>query len=96
MTQSYINVECNSIGNFSDMDLKSYLEHKGMSMVQFGKIIGTSHSHISYIISGKRSPSLALTRRIIEATDGKVNVGDLFHPDTPTRLKNKDFNNEKT
>ena len=78
------------------MDLKSYLDEKNMSMVQFSKIVGVSFAHISFIISGKRSPSLALTRRIIEATDGKVNVGDLFHPDTPNRLKNKDFNNDKT
>lgn len=71
------------------MNLKEYFEKKSLSQVSFAKKIGISKAHICNILKGKRTPSLALMRRIIEITKGEVTVGDLFNPKAPSRLKTK-------
>jgi len=78
------------------MKLEKYLLLNKISERKFAASISVSQAHISNIIRGRKNPSLSLAKRIEEATYGKVMAYDLLHPEVPTRLKNKDFNNEKT
>ena len=69
------------------MHLREFLKQNSFSERQFAKKIGVSQQHLNFILRGLRTPSLELARRIIEATEGKVNIGDLSNPEAPTRLK---------
>lgn len=71
------------------MKLEEYLKNHSLTHKKFGEMIGVSQSYVTRILGGKKNPSLALMRRIIEFTEGKVTVGDLFNPSAPSRLKNK-------
>ena len=75
------------------MRLVDYLKVNKLNRSQFAKIVGISPIHMSNICNGKKSPSLALTRRIIEVTKGQVTVADLLHPDAPRRFKDKENDN---
>jgi len=74
------------------MRLVDYLKANNLNRLQFAKILGISPTHMSDICNKKKNPSLDLCRRIIKATNGKVNIGDLFNPDAPTRIKHNKFN----
>jgi len=76
------------------MDLESYLKKKKLQKKDFAKLIGVSNACISHIVTKKRKPSLEVARRIIEKTRGKVNVADLFEPDSSARLLIKKTNYE--
>ena len=79
------------------MKLRDFLKKNEITEEEFSDSVGSSQAHINYIIRGKRNPSLDLARRIIKATDGKVNIADLFNPEAPTRLKRKPYkDNENT
>ena len=78
------------------MRLVDYLKANNLNRSQFAKMLGISPTHMSDICNKKRNPSLTLTRRIIKITNGKVSIGDLFNPEAPSRLKNKDFDNDET
>ena len=69
------------------MRLADYLQGQDITKSEFAKQINISAAHMSDICNGKKNPSLPLARRIIGVTEGKVTVGDLFHPEAPTRLK---------
>jgi len=69
------------------MLLTEYLQNQNITKSEFARRINISATHMGDICNGKKNPSLALARRIIEVTEGKVTVGDLFHPEAPTRLK---------
>ena len=68
------------------MNLECYLKEKNIPKQAFAKRIQISNSYISLIINGKRKPSLKVARLIIKETKGKVNVADLFEPDSTERL----------
>lgn len=55
--------------------LSNYLN--GKSHAAFAKIVKTSPTHLSLILSGKKNPSLSLSVRICNATDGKVTFKSL-------------------
>lgn len=76
------------------MKLEEYLKNHSLTHKKFAEIIGVSQSHVTLIIGGKKNPSLALMRRIIEFTNGEVTVGDLFNPEAPSRLKKQKQTNE--
>lgn len=79
------------------MKLKEYLEKKSLTHKNFGKMIGVTQSYVTRMISGIRIPSLTLMQRIIESTNGEVNVGDFFNHDTPSKLRSeKDKKTENT
>ncbi len=71
------------------MRLEEYFTEKNISERKFASLVGVSHSHISNIISGKRTPSIHLIKKIEEQTQGKVGLNDLFHPNSPSRLKKR-------
>jgi len=78
------------------MKLKEYLKTHKLSQRKLATMLGVSQEHISQILCGKKNPSIQLIKRIETVTNGKVSVSELLHPEAPSRLKNKDFNNEKT
>ena len=72
------------------MDLESYFKKENIEKQVFAKSIGFSPTYISLVIHKKRIPSFKLAKAIIEATQGKVTVSDLFASDSPLRyLLNK-------
>lgn len=74
------------------MNLADYLKKHSLTHRGFGEKVGVQQSHITNILSGRKSPSLRLMRRIIEVTNGGVTVGDLYNPKAPSRLKVNDEN----
>ena len=71
------------------MKLKDFMKERSLTERQFSSILGISQQHLNFIIRGKSTPSIELIRRIIEATNGKVTIGDLYNPDAPSRLKKR-------
>lgn len=62
------------IGAMASLD--SHLSESGESNAAFGVRVGVSEATISRLRNGKQSPSLALIRRIAEATGGVVTAND--------------------
>ena len=60
------------------MDLKTYLELKGVKIKEFADIIGVDASTVSKYINWHRKPSLDIAQRIVKATKGKVSIEDLL------------------
>ncbi len=60
------------------MDLREYLFHKRLTVVEFSKIVDYSRDHISRIIHGHKTPSKKLARAIEKATDGEVKAESLL------------------
>ncbi len=71
------------------MNLEEYLKKHSLTHKEFGEMIDVSPSYVTRIVNGKKNPSLALMRRIIDFTNGEVTVGDLFNPLLPSRLKKR-------
>ena len=78
------------------MKLKDFMKENSFTERQFASILGISQQHLNFIIRGKSSPSIQLIQRIIKATNGKVTIDELANPEAPSRLKNKEFNDDKT
>ena len=76
------------------MRLKDYLNLEHLTERDFSDLVKVSQAHINYIIRGKRNPSFHLAKQIKKVTNGRVTLEDLFNPKAPSRLKNKDFDNE--
>ena len=76
------------------MDLESYLQKKKLQKKEFAKLIRVSNACISHIVNKKREPSLEIARRIIKETKGKVNVSDLFNPESKVRFIINEIINE--
>jgi len=60
------------------VDLKTYLNMKGIMLKDFADIIGVSASAISNYIHWHRKPTLEIGRKIEKATKGKVTIDDLL------------------
>jgi DNA-binding transcriptional regulator YdaS (Cro superfamily) len=58
--------------------LGDFIKARG-SQRDFAKEVGCSESHLSLVLSGAKGLSLKLAKRISEATDGEVPIGDLAH-----------------
>jgi len=71
------------------MELKQYLEEKGLSQTEFARKLGVTSARISQIVNRKRNPSVFLMKAIEEVTGGSVTMQELFSPDAPSRLKNR-------
>ena len=48
--------------------LKKYLEEKGISHAKFGEMIGCNQQFVSFMLMGKKQPSIALLASICEVT----------------------------
>lgn len=71
------------------MELSEYLKKHFLTQKEFGRKVGVSQSHITNILSGRKSPSIRLTKRIEEETNGNVGLDDLLRIETTSRLKTK-------
>lgn len=79
------------------MNLEEYLKKHSLTHKEFAETIGVSQSYITRIVNGKKNPSVALMRHIIELTNGEVTVGDLFNPSLPSTFQpNKKKKTENT
>lgn len=69
------------------MKLKEYLKKQSITYKDFGKMIGVSQPFVTYMASGAKKPSLILMQRIIDSTNGEVNIGDFLNSETPPKIK---------
>lgn len=60
------------------MRLRDFIEAEGLTLERFADIVGRHVSTISRIAAGKHVPSPELTRRIFQATGGKVGPADFY------------------
>lgn len=59
------------------MNLKAYLEMSGRTQAEFAAAVGVTQGRISHlVVLPDDSPSLALARRIREASNGAVGLDD--------------------
>jgi len=69
------------------MKLSEYLKNHSLTHKKFGKRVGVSQSHITNILSGKKNPSIRLTKRIEVDTNGNVGLDDLLSIETSQKRK---------
>ncbi len=60
------------------MNLRQYLENRGMKIKFFAELMGTSSPHVSQWMSGKKVPRKETMKEIERITKGKVKPGDWF------------------
>ena len=71
------------------MKLSEYLKKNRITIKDFSKKVGVSDVQVGRILNGTRNPSLHLGKKIEEATNQEVSIGDLFNPEAPSRLKKR-------
>jgi transcriptional regulator with XRE-family HTH domain len=64
------------------MTLAEYLKSTGERPAQFAARIGVSRQNVSRWVAGKNLPRVAEIKRIVEATDGKVDGNSFLHQDS--------------
>ena len=63
------------------MKLPRWQELTGYSNKHISELLGTTPSYITYLNQGKRIPSGALAKKIVEISEGAVTYEDLFNLD---------------
>src|SRR4051812_17806714 len=63
------------------MQLSDYLSAKSIGDADFAAAIGVDRSIVNRIRRGKHTPSLRTMHRIVQATAGAVEYGDLVAPE---------------
>ena len=76
------------------MKLAEYLKKHGLTHEQFAVQVGVSRPVITIMINGRKNPSARLIKKIQDETNGEVTFEDLYNPEAPSRMKNRD--NEHT
>lgn len=61
--------------------LKAHLTRTKTRQLEFARSLGISQSYVSEMLSGKRTPSLAMAGRIASATKGRVPVSAWIKPE---------------
>lgn len=64
--------------NVTAMHLATYATQKKLSRKDLAKMLGLSSPFVSQLISGTRTPSLAVAQKIEKATGGKVKPADFY------------------
>ena len=59
--------------------LKKWLKKNNISTKEFAGIIGVSISHVNYITSWKRTPSVKLLNKILEVTNNELTINDFIN-----------------
>ncbi len=59
--------------------LKKWLKKNNISTKEFAGLIGVSISYVNYITSFKRTPSLRLLKKILEATNNQLTINDFIN-----------------
>ena len=60
------------------MRLDTYLKTKGLTLEQFGQIIGTTGVAVGRYCTGRRMPTPEIASRIVDATGEEVKLQDLY------------------
>ncbi len=60
------------------MDLKAYLDEKGIRYNHFAEQIGITYKTLWVILCGNPPKKIKTAEKIIEVTDGKVRMKDLI------------------
>lgn len=60
------------------MKIKDYLEKSKKRQAEFARDLGCSSGALSLWISGDRTPSPAMARKIVQHTKGQVGYADLY------------------
>jgi len=71
------------------MKLLEYLKKHSLTQKKFAEKVGVTQAHITNIISGKKRPSIQLTKRIEMETNRKVGLDDFLHIETSYKQKRK-------
>lgn len=58
------------------MTLTEYLRDNQITQTAAASELGVTQAHVAMLVAGTRRPSLALLRRIVALTDGKVGLDD--------------------
>ena len=66
-----------TVGNISGMTLKTYLKESGLSLTEFGDLLGVSEHAVRKWVYGQRTPDLKMAVEIERITGGKVTVAVL-------------------
>lgn len=75
------------------MDIKSFLNRKGLSQTELASILHTTQASISYWAAGKTTPSLATLKQLIMMG---MTLGEIFDAETEAFvLKGKKGQNKK-
>lgn len=64
------------------MDVRTYRQQQKQTQTEAAKAIGISQVWLSHIECGRRFPSAAVARRIVEWSNGAVGFEDVFKPRT--------------
>lgn len=56
------------------MDIKSYLKHEKINLLQFAQRLGYSYSYLRSVLNGSTSPSERIVRHILHSTAGKIDL----------------------
>jgi transcriptional regulator with XRE-family HTH domain len=76
------------------MDLKVWINSKGISQKQMAEELGISKSYLSELLSGKRNFSPKIAQRIEEFSKGEVSRMELLFP-PEADIKNKSLFNSQ-
>lgn len=58
--------------------IKEYLFRNDMTVKEFAFELGISASYLYQLVAGDKTPSLSLAVKIVEKTDGAINVKELL------------------
>ena len=74
------------------LTLSEYLRTTGISQRRFARRIGASTSYVCELVSGRKTPGLALASRIERATGGQVTAVSFVREDriSPTDVRQED------
>jgi transcriptional regulator with XRE-family HTH domain len=59
------------------MNLNEYIESRQFEQKEFAKLIGVSVRTLAYILAGKTMPKAHVIWKIMEVTNGKVDISDI-------------------
>jgi len=64
------------------MKLAAYLRSRNLKHQEFAALIGCEQPTVTRFVRGRRIPSAALMRRIVEVTEGEVTANDFFEAES--------------
>ena len=66
-----------TVGNISGMTLKTYLKESGLSLTEFGDLLGVSEHAVRKWVYGQRTPDPENALAIERATGGAVSASEV-------------------
>jgi transcriptional regulator with XRE-family HTH domain len=62
------------------MTLREWLFKKNITKTKFAKMMGCDRSHLHRVLQGTRAPSQDLINKVLELTEGEVNLLKFKNP----------------